>query len=75
MAKFNIMAELEKRRGGSRSPRMVTAAQIEFIKVARSGDPVTFPIMAELWMEEGWGTINADMIARIFHQLKAAKKI
>ena len=70
-----LMKELEKHRGYNTKERTFTPEQLKFITVARSGDPVPFAKMAELWEKAGWGKANEDFMRRSYNKLVKEGKI
>ena len=70
-----LMKELEKHRGYHVKGRDFTPEQIKFLTIARSGDPVPFAKMAELWEKAGWGKANEDFMRRNYKKLVKDGKI
>jgi hypothetical protein len=62
------MKEIDKFRGRKNTIKL-TKEQIKFIKQCRSGIPVPYKRMSELWDKLGWGKANEWNMQRLYERL------
>lgn len=67
----SVMRELDKYRPTFITVKSLTEEQREFILKSRKNDkPISYPKIAELWEQIGWGKTNDMQMRNIYDQIK-----
>lgn len=66
-----LINELDKYRPIRQCNRSFTKEQIAFLKKCREHkNPVTYPVMIELWEKMGWGRVEESTMRRYYNRIQ-----